>query len=74
MKIKAKIKINKKESKIYLLEDESYLIFIKSKPIKGAANKEVINLLANHFQVTKKEIEIVSGKTSTNKTIEIRID
>jgi len=51
---------------------EPYVIKLKSAPKKGAANKELIELLAEHFRVTKKQIQIVSGVTSRNKIVEIR--
>jgi hypothetical protein len=40
-------------------------------PIDGKANKAVIEALANHFHVHKNQIEILSGFTRMNKTVEI---
>ena len=47
-------------------------IGIKSKPIKGEANKEIIKKLAKHFGVSSKKILIKSGHKSKNKIIEIQ--
>ncbi len=47
-------------------------IGVKSKPIKGEANKEVIKKLAKHFGVSSMKILIKSGHTTKNKIIEIQ--
>jgi hypothetical protein len=44
---------------------------IKSKPIGGAANKEIIKKLAKHFGVSSASITIKSGHKSKEKIIEI---
>ena len=43
-------------------------IKIKSNPIKGKANKEIINEFS---KLTKRHIEIISGQKSKKKTIKI---
>lgn len=40
-------------------------------PVDGAANAELIKLLAKHFRVAKADVEIVGGGTSKNKRIKI---
>ncbi|MCX5687671.1 MAG: DUF167 family protein, partial [Candidatus Omnitrophica bacterium] len=40
-------------------------------PEKDKANKRVIELLAEELDIKKKNIKIVSGKTSSKKIIEI---
>ena len=44
---------------------------VASPPVDGAANAEVIKVLAKQFGVSKGDIEIVSGQTSKNKRIKI---
>lgn len=46
-------------------------IGIKSKPIKGKANREIIKKLAEHFVVSSSQIVIKSGHKSKVKLIEI---
>ena len=46
MKIQVKVKPNSKQQKIEELEDGSLIIRLKSLPIKGQANQELIKLLA----------------------------
>lgn len=44
---------------------------IKSKPIQGAANKEIIKKLAKHFGVSSASVLIRAGSRSKTKTVEI---
>jgi len=46
-------------------------IGIKSKPIKGQANKEIIKKLAKHFGISSTQIQIKAGHKSQEKIIEI---
>lgn len=44
---------------------------IASPPVDGAANTELIKLLAKTFDVPKSAIEIIGGQTSKTKQIKI---
>ena len=46
-------------------------IGVRSKPIGGAANKEIIKKLAKHFGVSSASVVIKSGHKSKEKIIEI---
>ncbi len=46
-------------------------IKLKSPPVEGAANAELIRLLSKTFGITKSEIEIIGGQTSKSKQIKI---
>lgn len=71
MKIQVKVKPNSKQQKIEELEDGNLIIRLKSLPIDGKANQELIKLLAKKYQVSKSQITIKSGLSSKNKLIEI---
>lgn len=72
MKISVKVKPNSKQQKITCSNDGTWLISLKSPPINGKANQELIELLAKHFQVSKSQIWIKAGLFSKNKLIEIK--
>lgn len=74
MKIKVKVKPNSKEQKIAELADSSLVVCLKSSPLEGKANRELIKVLAKKYQVTQSEISIKSGLTSKHKLIEINSD
>ncbi|XDD48605.1 DUF167 domain-containing protein (plasmid) [Leptospira sp. WS39.C2] len=73
MKISVKVKPNQKIQKVEFITGNEYVVRLKSLPIDGKANQELISLLSKHFDVTKKDIEIISGHFSSNKLIEIQI-
>jgi uncharacterized protein (TIGR00251 family) len=65
-------KVSVNFSKEFLeINDNQINIGIKSKPIKGQANKEIIKKLAKHFGVSSAQIQIKTGHISQEKIIEI---
>ena len=68
MIINIKVRPNSDEQSVEKLNEANYIVKLKSKPEKGKANKELINLLRKHF---KKQVRIVKGLTSKNKIVEI---
>jgi len=69
MKIKIKAKPNSKEEKIEKISDSEYIVSVKEPPVKGLANKAIIRVLADYFNVPKYQIRIVSGFTSRDKIL-----
>lgn len=47
-------------------------IKINVRPEKGKANKQIINLVAKHFQLPKNSISIVKGIRSRHKIIKCK--
>lgn len=52
--------------------DGALKVRISSAPVDGAANAELVKLLAKKFSVAKSDIVITSGETSKNKRIKIQ--
>ncbi len=53
------------------IKEDQINIGLKSKPIKGQANMEIIRKLAKHFGVSTGLVKIKSGHKSQEKIIEI---
>ncbi len=70
MKIAVKVIPNSKQEKI-LQEQDTLKVYLKSKPLKGEANKDLVRLLSKYFNKKKAEIKILLGKKSRKKIIEI---
>lgn len=68
--IQVKVKPNSKQQNITLEPDGSLTVQLKSSPVDGKANQELIALLAKQFQVPKSQISIKLGHTSKTKLIE----
>ncbi len=72
MKIQVKVKPNSGKQKIEQLEDGSLVVHLKSSPVKGKANQELIEVMAKNYQVTQSQVAIRCGLFSKRKLIEIK--
>jgi uncharacterized protein (TIGR00251 family) len=68
------VKPNSKQQSIQQEEDGSFTIRLKSPPVDGKANEELIRLLATTFDVPKSSIRIKSGAGGRKKLVEIETD
>ena len=59
------------KSEIVGEHDGMLKVRIASPPVDGAANTELIKLLAKQFGVSKSDVEIIGGETSKTKRIKI---
>lgn len=59
------------KSEIVGEHDGALKIKLKAPPVDGAANAELIAVLAKHFCVSKNQIEILKGHASKTKQIKI---
>jgi uncharacterized protein len=74
MQIRVKVKPNSKIPRIVEEEDNSLTIYLKSPPVDGKANQELIKVLAERFDVSKSHITIKSGLSSRQKLVEIETE
>jgi len=59
------------KSEVIGLINGALKVRIAAPPVAGAANVELVKLLAKTFGVPKANVEILSGETSKNKRIRI---
>jgi len=59
------------KTQIVGMHDGALKVRIAAPPVDGAANAELVKLLAKAFGVSKSSIEIISGETSKTKRIRI---
>jgi uncharacterized protein (TIGR00251 family) len=52
------------------MDGNKVLVGITSKPERGKANREIVRKLAKHFNVSRSQIQIVSGLITKRKIIE----
>ena len=71
MKIRVKVKTGRNEAKVIKKDFAEYEVWLRSTPVKGAANRELVITLANYFSLKKYRIRLVSGLTSPMKIIEL---
>jgi uncharacterized protein (TIGR00251 family) len=71
VKISVKAKPSRKEA-IEQIDAVHFVVRVKEPPVEGRANEAIVATLAKHFGVPRKDVRIVSGRTSRQKIIEIR--
>jgi len=71
MRINVSVKAGKQESRVIKKDFGEYEVWVKARPVKGAANKEIIEVLANYFSVKPYNLRIAKGLTSPLKVIEL---
>ena len=69
--ILVKVKPNGRASELEALEDGSYAATLRSPPVDGKANAELIGLVAKHFKVPKASVSIKSGAGARTKLVTV---
>ena len=65
------VKPGSKKGPLVLEADGELTVYLREKPVDGAANTALIELLAEHFQVAKTCITIKTGARGRKKLIAI---
>ena len=69
--IQVKVRPGARESALQRLDDGSYSASLKSPPVDGKANAELIALVARHFKVPKAAVTIKVGGAARWKLVSI---
>jgi uncharacterized protein (TIGR00251 family) len=69
--IQVKVKPNARISLLEPQADGTFLASLKSPPVEGKANAELIGLIARHFGCAKSAVTIKSGAASRLKRVVI---
>lgn len=69
--IQVKVKPNARVSTLEEIEGNSWLAQLKSPPVDGKANKELIGLIARHFGCPKSAVSIKRGAAGRTKLVKI---
>lgn len=66
------IKVIPNASKNLVKADGAQLkVYVTAPPTDNKANQAVIEVLAGHFGVAKRQVQIIRGQTSRHKVVEI---
>jgi hypothetical protein len=74
MKISVRVKPNAKQDKIEKVNESYFLIWVKEKPQEGKANKAVIKVLAEYFDVPQSAVVLLKGQSSKEKIFEVKTE
>ena len=69
--LQIKVKPRARISQLTQTQDGQWLAQLKSEPVDGKANEELIALVANHLGCRKAEVSIKCGATSRMKLVRV---
>ena len=69
--LRIKVKPNARTSELVQETDGSWTARVKSPPVDGKANKELIALVADRFRCPKSAVSIKSGASGRQKLVKI---
>lgn len=73
MKIFVTAKPRAKNNRVEEIDDNHFAVSVTALPVKGLANRAIIEELAKYFNVSKSEVKLISGFSSKNKIFDISI-
>jgi uncharacterized protein (TIGR00251 family) len=71
MLLQVKVKPNARASTLERLDDGTWLAQVRSPPVDGDANAELIKLVAQHFKCRRADVTIKSGAAARKKVLKI---
>lgn len=70
-----KVKPNFRQNKFLVLQDDgNWLVHLTAQPVKGEANKQLIEYLSEILKIPKRKINIQKGSQSKFKKVELDIE
>ncbi|MGM0380590.1 MAG: DUF167 domain-containing protein [bacterium] len=70
MDFRMKVKVNPGSSQQKLIWRGDFLkVNLTAPPEEGAANRQLIELIADNFDLKNDDVELIRGETSENKTV-----
>ena len=72
MRINVKAKPGSKRGNLVTqMQDGSFEVHLREKPVDGKANEALIRVLAEHFGVRQRDVSILTGASARLKIVEI---
>lgn len=71
MLIKVRVFPNSKKEEIIKKSEDSFELKVKARPVRGLANKAVIDALSFYFKIPASKMRLVKGFRERNKIFEI---
>jgi len=71
MLIKVYVTANAKQARVVKITEDYFEIWVDERAVDGRANKRLLEILAEHFDIPKSRITILKGTKSRNKTVQL---
>ncbi len=74
MRINVRVTAGAKEARVTKTGENSLEVRVDEKAAEGRANKRLLEILSNHFDVPKSRITIVRGLKLRDKMVEVALE
>jgi uncharacterized protein (TIGR00251 family) len=71
VRLDVEVKLRAGKSRVLGIKGERLSVALAAAPVDGAANQELIDTLADHFGVPRRQVRILAGAKSRRKVVEI---
>jgi len=71
VRLDVEVKLRASKSRVLGVKGERLSVALAAAPVDGAANQELIETLAEHFGVPRRQLRILAGAKSRRKVVEI---
>lgn len=71
MKIYVSARPNSKENKIEKISENHFRVFVQEPPIKGRANRAIVEALSEYLEIPKQHVSITKGRFTREKVVDI---
>jgi len=71
VRLDVEVKLRASKSCVLGIKGERLSVALAAAPVDGAANQELIETLAEHFGVPRRQVRIVAGAKSRRKVVEL---
>ena len=72
MNVNVKVITKSSCNKVEKIDNNNYKVKITIAPERGKANKKIVGILSEYFDVPKSKMQIIKGETSQDKIIQIQ--
>jgi uncharacterized protein len=72
LRFEVKVKVRASRSAVLGVDGEHLSVALAAPPVDGAANEALRRLLADHFDLPPRNVQIVGGEKSRRKVIELQ--
>ena len=74
MLIRVYVTPNAREAGVVKVSEDYFEVRVDERAVAGRANKRLLEILAEHFNIPKSRIIIVKGSKTRNKTLQVILE
>ena len=71
MLIRVYVTLNARHARVVKASEDYFEVKVDERAVGGRANKRLLEILAEHFDIPKSRITILKGTKSRNKTVQL---